>query len=187
MTITPHRSRFASPSAARLSLPTLPSDQGVLPDQPRTLPHCPGCAGTLVGSSAADGVDEQPEPRSRPLLHDETSTPRRPNRRPARYRNGRTATAPDRRPLAPASSAIASVSTALHAPSRPPRQGPSAPQIRRRQQSRARVKAVYRGAPESVLLLATSATAACLAGATSNLVAFPRARHRLIRIVKRSA
>jgi hypothetical protein len=46
-----------------------------------------------------------------------------------------------------------------------------APEIRQRQQDRARVRAGPSGALESVLLLATSATAACLGGATTSLVA----------------
>jgi hypothetical protein len=45
------------------------------------------------------------------------------------------------------------------------------PRIRRRPQSRAHVEAVHQGAPESVLLPATSATAACFGGAASSLVA----------------
>jgi hypothetical protein len=64
-----------------------------------------------------------------------------------------------------------------------------APEIRQRRQYRVPVRAVHQGPLELLLLvvLATSATAACLGGARSASAPFPGVRHGLIRIVKRSA
>jgi hypothetical protein len=94
--------------------------------------------------------------------------PREPSVR-RRERTNRNSAGPP--PVATASSAIASVSTALNAPSWPPRQVPSAPQVRRRSAVSRPHEAVHGGALEFVLLFATSATAACLGRAMSSLVA----------------